>query len=59
MRHREALHDIGDGARLGAIALQEIEPRRGCGEEIAQLDAGSLHFAPTASAPAARLDRHG
>lgn len=39
VRHREALDDIGAGARLGAVALQEFQPRGGRGEKIADFDA--------------------
>ncbi len=44
MRHGETLHDIGDGARLGAIALQEFEPCRRRGEKIAHLDLGAARL---------------
>ena len=38
MGHREALHDVGAGPRLRAVAFEEFQPRRGGGEEIADLD---------------------
>ena len=39
MGERDAAHDVGDGLRLGARGLQELETRRRRGEEIAHLDA--------------------
>ena len=41
VRHGEAADRIGHGARLGAVALQELQPRRRGGEEIAHLDGRS------------------
>ena len=38
IRHREALHDVGAGTRLRAVAFEEFQPRRSGGEEIADLD---------------------
>src|SRR5262249_19650466 len=42
MRHGKALHGIGAGPRLSALASQEFAPRRGCSKKIANLDPGSL-----------------
>ena len=36
--HRQPLDDVGRGKRLGAVGLQELEPRGRRGEEIARLD---------------------
>ena len=36
--HREALDRVRRGQRLGAIGFEELEPRRGGGEQVARLD---------------------
>ena len=50
MAQRQPPDDIGGGLRLGSIGFQELEPRRGGGEEIPRLD-------PRAEARGAGLDR--
>ena len=73
MRHRQPLDRIRYGARLGAVAFQELEPRRRRPEQVAHLDprAGWLrigfHLAlaagvdgdgvPLRAGPRARRDR--
>ena len=37
--HRQPLHRVGSGEGFRPVGLQELEPRRGGGEEIARLDA--------------------
>jgi hypothetical protein len=37
----EAPHRLGDRLRFGAVGLQELQARRGGGEEIGDLDAGA------------------
>ncbi len=41
VRHGEALDDLGDRGVLGALAFEELEPRRRRREQLAHLDAGA------------------
>jgi len=48
--HRQALDRVRRGQRLGPVGLEELEPRRRGGEQVARLD-------PRAEGRRARLDR--
>ena len=50
MRDREALDGLRDRLRLGAVALQEFQPRRRRGEEVGDLDR-ACPAAPGRAAP--------
>ncbi len=39
MRHGQPLHHLGDGERLGAVGLEEFQPRRRGRKQFADLDA--------------------
>ena len=41
-RHGEAPHHLADRFGLGAVGLEEFQPRRRCIKEIADLDAGAM-----------------
>jgi hypothetical protein len=59
MRDGEAADDLGDGLRLGAVALQELEARRRRGEEVRDLDPGAARGRRRPDlVPDAGLDQH-
>ena len=47
-RHRQPPHHLADRFRLGAVGLEEFQPRRRGVEQVADLDAGALRRAPPA-----------